>query len=253
MRQLVEEVNPGALRLELSSALAVFALVILVGIFGLAVVVGHRQKRKRQLKALLRAKNLGPFLSSREIALGIGSKYLHSSAKRSSEISLATSTVPTLPSRTPSSAPPPLPAKKRQVQPDRSSATKKVDVNDLLSGILYRSRKGDYTTSVDCARSETPMTQAATNGSFYYRRDSTTSSADIKSSMSDDDAKSYVSKISQQVFVVSGVTTGHSTPTRSRANSGGEMNFFSSVSQSKKNRKKLDISDDPEPARDTKL
>ena len=75
MRQLVEEVNPGALRLELSSALAVFALalVILVGIFGLAVVVGHRQKRKRQLKALLRAKNWGPFLSIREIALGIGS------------------------------------------------------------------------------------------------------------------------------------------------------------------------------------
>ena len=42
----------GFQRLELSSALlTVCALVIAVGIVGLAVVVAHRQKRKRQLKA----------------------------------------------------------------------------------------------------------------------------------------------------------------------------------------------------------
>ena len=41
----------GFQRLELSSALlTVCALVIAVGIVGLAVVVAHRQKRKRQLK-----------------------------------------------------------------------------------------------------------------------------------------------------------------------------------------------------------
>ena len=64
------------MRLELSSALlTVCAVVIAVGIVGLAVVVAHRQKRKRQLKAILRAKNLGPFWSSREIAQGIGRKF----------------------------------------------------------------------------------------------------------------------------------------------------------------------------------
>ena len=43
--------------MELSLALVVFAVVILVGIVGLGIVVCHRQKRKRQLKALLRSKN----------------------------------------------------------------------------------------------------------------------------------------------------------------------------------------------------
>ena len=62
--------------MELSLALVVFAVVILIGIVGLGIVVCHRQKRKRQLKALLRSKNLGPLLSSREIAKGISSKYL---------------------------------------------------------------------------------------------------------------------------------------------------------------------------------
>jgi hypothetical protein len=43
-----------------------------LGIIGLGVVVTHRQKRKRQLKDLLRAKNLGPILESREIAQNTG-------------------------------------------------------------------------------------------------------------------------------------------------------------------------------------
>ena len=34
-----------------------------------------RQKRKKQLKALLRAKNLGPLLDSKEIAQSTGMKY----------------------------------------------------------------------------------------------------------------------------------------------------------------------------------
>ena len=57
---------------ELSFALVTFAVVIFLGIIGLSVVVTHRQKRKRQLKALLRAKNLGPILESREIAQNTG-------------------------------------------------------------------------------------------------------------------------------------------------------------------------------------
>ena len=57
---------------ELSVALVTFAVVIFLGIIGLSVVVTHRQKRKRQLKALLRAKNLGPILESREIAQNTG-------------------------------------------------------------------------------------------------------------------------------------------------------------------------------------
>ena len=47
-----------------------------LGIIGLGVVVTHRQKRKRQLKDLLRAKNLGPILESREIAQNTG-KFFH--------------------------------------------------------------------------------------------------------------------------------------------------------------------------------
>jgi len=46
-----------------------------VGILGLAAVVVHRQKKKHQLKALLRAKNLGTVLETREIAQGISKKY----------------------------------------------------------------------------------------------------------------------------------------------------------------------------------
>ena len=60
---------------ELSLLLVAFAAIIFVGILGLVVVVVHRQKRKRQLKALLRAKNLGPILESREIAQSTGMKH----------------------------------------------------------------------------------------------------------------------------------------------------------------------------------
>ena len=35
----------------------------------------YRQKRKKQLKALLRAKNLGPLLESKQIAQNTGMKY----------------------------------------------------------------------------------------------------------------------------------------------------------------------------------
>ena len=38
----------------LSLALSLSTIVVLVGIFGLVVVANHRQKRKRQLKAILR-------------------------------------------------------------------------------------------------------------------------------------------------------------------------------------------------------
>ena len=57
---------------QVSFALVIFAVVIFLGISGLFVVVIHRQKRKKQLKALLRAKNLGPVLESREIAQNTG-------------------------------------------------------------------------------------------------------------------------------------------------------------------------------------
>ena len=51
----------------LSLALSLSTIVILVGIFGLVVVANHRQKKREQLKAILRAKNLGPVLESRKI------------------------------------------------------------------------------------------------------------------------------------------------------------------------------------------
>ena len=98
--------------MELSLALVVFAVVILVGIVGLGIVVCHRQKRKRQLKALLRSKNLGPLLSSREIAKGISSKYLTSkySHMNNSSSSSSSPSIPTsrkVQNRVPPPPPPP--------------------------------------------------------------------------------------------------------------------------------------------------
>jgi hypothetical protein len=151
MQKVVE-----AYPLELSLALVVFAIVILIGIVGLGIVVCHRQKRKRQLKALLRSKNLGPLLSSREIAKGISSKYL------SPKYTHMKNTVSTPPSPGISSKPsssknvPPLPLS-RPITPaaipdinEIKSQNKakhgniKADINELWSSILYRVRKSEY-------------------------------------------------------------------------------------------------------------
>ena len=60
----------------LSLALSLSTIVILLGIFGLVVVANHRQKKREQLKAILRAKNLGPVLESRKIASEVGNNFL---------------------------------------------------------------------------------------------------------------------------------------------------------------------------------
>ncbi len=59
----------------LSLFLSLSTMVILLGILGLVLVANHRQKRKRQLKAILRAKNLGPVLESRQIAKEISDNF----------------------------------------------------------------------------------------------------------------------------------------------------------------------------------
>lgn len=335
--------SSNALRLELACALTVFALVIAMGIFGLAVVVAHRQKRKRQLKALLRAKNLGPFLSSREIAQGIGMKFLHPMTKRtpttppsSSPSSPASSTFAS--SSSISQPPPPLPAKKRQLPAsDENGATKKtIDINELLSGILYRSRKGDFNASSaavgairkggaggeataeaingnsnstknqlqssSCREDDAAVVSVGGSGSsatssrrcehkrMRSRRQSREAGRESKDEFEDDD-KSYVSQISQQVFVVPGgaaagpadrsasrMGSRRSTKSHGRASSGGataaatdvgEMNFFSSVSSRRSRQKPRrppvmnnddddgdddeEYDPDPAPAGDTRL
>ena len=74
MKSLTEKMQDKSHMLSL--ALSLSTIVILLGIFGLIVVANHRQKRKRQLKAILRAKNLGPVLESRKIAREIGKNFL---------------------------------------------------------------------------------------------------------------------------------------------------------------------------------
>ena len=59
----------------LSLALSLSTIVILLGIFGLVVVANHRQRKREQLKAILRAKNLGPVLESRKIASEVGNNF----------------------------------------------------------------------------------------------------------------------------------------------------------------------------------
>ncbi len=59
----------------LSLFLSLSTTVVLLGILGLVLVANHRQKRKRQLKAILRAKNLGPVLESRKIAKEISQSF----------------------------------------------------------------------------------------------------------------------------------------------------------------------------------
>lgn len=116
----------------LSFALAIFAITIFVGILGLAAVVSHRQKRKRQLKALLRAKNLGPILESKEIAQSVGEKCLPTKYTQvNNKHSRSVTPNPDI----------------DHVLKSKSKTSKRLDINDLISGIMVRVRKGEYTTS----------------------------------------------------------------------------------------------------------
>lgn len=110
-------INVNTRTFELSFALVAFAIVIFLGILGLFIVVSHRQKKKRHLKALLRAKNLGPVLESKEIAHTTASKhypqYLKTSGSRGHT---------------------PCPDIENPVVSDRK--LRKLDVNELLAGIM---------------------------------------------------------------------------------------------------------------------
>ena len=216
--------------LELSLALVVFAVVILIGIVGLGIVVCHRQKRKRQLKALLRSKNLGPLLSSREIAKGISSKYL-SPKYTHMENTLSTPPSPGLSSMPITKRPslPPLPSISRPTTPavipdinELKSQNKmtpgniKADINDFWSSLLYRVRKAEYgtrdakknpvkkTKSSNASRSSSVKEKKENNQtSFLYREDSfkakrsdngSNKNASNKSSVSKDSTKKHRSR-----------------------------------------------------------
>ena len=79
-------------------------------------MVSHRQKKKKHLKALLRAKNLGPVLDSKEIAHTTASKhypqYLKNSGSRGQT---------------------PCPDIENPVSDKK---LRKLDVNELLAGIM---------------------------------------------------------------------------------------------------------------------
>ena len=108
---------------ELSFALVTFAIVIFLGILGLFIVVSHRQKKKRHLKALLRAKNLGPMLESKEIAHTTASKHYPQYLKTSGSPRGQT----------------PCPDIENPVVSDKK--IRKLDVNELLAGIMVSTQK----------------------------------------------------------------------------------------------------------------
>ena len=137
----------------LSLALSLSTIVILLGIFGLVVVANHRQKKREQLKAILRAKNLGPVLESRKIANEVGSNFLPKYTQfrpKSSASSIATS--PPKPKCFKPSLPAALTSPRSKTAAELAaidgkfqSRLKKLDFNEFLSGLLYRVRKGEFT------------------------------------------------------------------------------------------------------------
>ena len=119
MKELSVLNNMSSQTFELSFALVTFAIVIFLGILGLFVVVSHRQKKKRHLKALLRAKNLGPVLDSKEIAHTTASKHYPQYLKNSS-----------------SRGQTPCPDIENSVNSVSDKKLRKLDVNEFLAGIM---------------------------------------------------------------------------------------------------------------------
>jgi hypothetical protein len=135
----------------LSLALSLSTIVILLGIFGLVIVANHRQKKKNQLKAILRSKNLGPALESRKIAREVGSRFLLPRYNQTKKEMIASSKAAVTSSGTnPAVKPPSAPAGNSSAIIDKKfqNRLKKMDFNELISGIMYRMRKqGDFTLS----------------------------------------------------------------------------------------------------------
>ena len=255
---------------ELSFALVIFASVIFIGIIGLGIVVVHRQKKKRQLKALLRAKNLGPLLESKEIATNTGKKYY---PRYTTDISLSTAASPH------PGTPIPNPDIETTSPPPETivgvNKLKKLDINDLLAGIMVRMRKSGAAMGESSIEDSSSPEDAAGVGpgggknskkdqlgkpvetSFYYKESSLSSKdenfdsgdggvANVAVQIHHDhhdgedspDNNSYVSRISQQVFV-SDSTSGLVSKTAAAKNypksamKSKVATFFSSVSKYK--------------------
>lgn len=160
MKYLTEEMQDRSHMLSL--ALSLSTIVILIGIFGLVVVANHRQKRKRQLKAILRAKNLGPVLESRKIAREVSDNFLpkYRPVTKSSMSSL--NHVGGLTSA-------------EIEERSHMKISKYNNINDLLSGILYRIRKTEFSPDSSNPSSHKPSTasEVATISSRIAKRPET--------------------------------------------------------------------------------
>lgn len=228
---------------ELSFALVTFAVVIFLGIIGLGVVVTHRQKRKRQLKDLLRAKNLGPILESREIAQNTGMKHYPQYINNEKNIHIKKYSETKSRGQTPNPDIEALSPTSPSVANEDNKKIRRLDINDLLAAIMVRMRKNEATFH----RKSSPTQET----SFYYKESSVYSSnskdensgikdvaiqvhkdhqeGSLKSSIADsisDGANSYVSRISQQVFVDPKHAKNYDIKNKFAS-------FFSSVSASK--------------------
>ncbi len=120
----------------LSLALSLSTIVILLGIFGLIVVANHRQRKRQQLKAILRAKNLGPMLESRKIAKEVSDTFGLPNRYNQMEKGAEKSSTDNFKKKSESN-------KKEDTATSRFKFRSRLpDFNEFISGLMYRMRKG---------------------------------------------------------------------------------------------------------------
>ena len=217
----------------LSLALSLSTIVILIGIFGLIVVANHRQKRRRQLKDILRAKNLGPVLESKKIAREVSDNLM--SSKKTKPFPPKRKPVMRLPMNTPDI----------ELQTGSRAARffRKLDFNELMSSILYRMRKAEFSPSHNISepaltsairREDTPKVPEVSETSFYYKESSVTTSESEKDKSKKSKEKVKSSKSSRASSRRSSTSTsssGSTTSAASSASSSGNSEAGSYVSK----------------------
>ena len=173
MRSLTEKMQGKSHMLSL--ALSLSTIVILLGIFGLIVVANHRQKKRRQLKEILRAKNLGPVLESKKIASEVGNNFLPKYAKEREERLARKRLEAKLPMNT-------ADIEEENPLSWKNSKLRLSEFNELVSSIMYRMRRSNNEShfSPEQLRKIQPLkspARPATETSFYYKESSLTSSS----------------------------------------------------------------------------
>lgn len=66
------------------------------------------------------------------------------------------------------------------VQPNADKSSKRIDVNEFISAILYRTRKGEYRTGLNTDSPKTVPKKPLPETSFYYRESSLSDTSDAR-------------------------------------------------------------------------